>query len=393
MSLLQFLLIQINLVIFYFIYLILVSGRSHRSLNRWYLLIMPFIAFVLPFISFGSSSPELNWVQQLPVVEILADSAIGNPITEFQWDGVLYLIGISFFVVLTSIQLVRAFHRPIATFYRHYNGKKVYLLREHKASYSFFNRIYLNPKQLENEQTILLHEYAHCREYHSLDLILSAMWRALLWFNPIVHFWDKRIRENHEYIADQFVLDTEASPAEYSRLLLESTFDIRTLSFVSAFSSKSLLLKRIEKLNHKNQYRMKHLFVIPVVAGITFLTTSMNSPVEPVEQNTEKSIALAEIENPAEFPGGKEGLMKFIMEEIKYPKKLEEMNIEGSVFIEFEISKTGKVENAKVASGSSYDAMDAEALRVVQIMPNWKPATKDGKPVRSSMKLPFKFKL
>ena len=393
MNLLQFFLIQLNLCLFFGIYFLLISGKKHRSINRWYLLLMPFIAIGLPFISLSGIETELNWIQELPMISVLQANTLVNPVTTIHWEGILYISGIALFVGFTVYQLIKVLHRPIATYYKTFNGSRVYLLKENKASYSFFNRIYLNPQQLANEEIVLLHEHAHCKDLHSIDLLILAILKALLWFNPIIHLWDKRVRENHEYIADQYVLSHQQSASEYGRVLLEATFNTYTPVFVSAFSMKSLLHKRIDNLKHKNQYHMKHLIIVPVVAGLAFLSTSMNTPVEGAQTVVKSTSISTDQEKPAEFPGGQEALFAFIHKEIKYPKDLANKGIEGVVYISFEISKNGKIENAEVIRGSSHDALDAEALRVVRAMPNWNPATKGGKAVRSSMKLPFKFAL
>ena len=390
MSVFQFLLIQVNLALFLGIYTVLSSGTRHRGLNRAYLILMPFIAIALPLISFETSSSTANWAHQLPIVDVLQTPISSASITSINWVKVIYFSGVFLFLAITIVQLFRVLYRPISVYRTTFKGSKVFELKENKASYSFFNRIYLNPNQLENEETILLHEHAHCKGWHSVDLLIIATLKAVFWFNPMIHFWERRIRENHEYLADQYVLKHQPSAAEYGQVLLEATFQLKSPKFVNAFNTKSLLLKRIENLKHKNQHHMKHLIVIPVAAGIAFLAASMNTPFEKQEVAIETS---HEEGTPAQFPGGKKELFNFIMKEVNYPKDLEKASIEGKVFVAFEISETGKVENASIAKSSTHEAMDQEALRIVNKMPKWEPAMKEGKSIRSKMTLPFNFAL
>ena len=389
MSVFQFLLIQVNLALFLGIYHLLSSGTRHRTVNRAYLLLMPFVAIGLPLISFETSSTTAIWMHQLPMIDVL-QTPLSNPSsTPINWIQIFYFAGVFVFLGITIVQLFRVLYRPISVYRGNFKGSRVFELKENKASYSFFNRIYLNPNQLENEETILLHEHAHCKGWHSLDLLLIAVLKAVFWFNPIIHFWERRIRENNEYIADQYVLNHQPA-AEYGQVLLEATFQLKSPKFVNAFNTKSLLLKRIENLKHKNQHHMKHLIVIPVAAGIAFLAASMNTPFEKQEVVVETS---HEEITPAQFPGGKKELFNFIMEEVKYPEDLKNASIEGQVFVVFEISETGKIENANIAKSSTHEAMDDEALRIVNKMPNWEPAKKEGKSIRSKMTLPFNFAL
>lgn len=98
------------------------------------------------------------------------------------------------------------------------------------------------------------------------------------------------------------------------------------------------------------------------------------------------------VEEDAEFPGGNEAMAKFLQKNLVYPKKAERMEIQGRVIVYFEIDKEGKVTNVKLHKGFN-DECDLEALRVVKMMPNWKPAKQNGRHVRVRRTIPVKFKL
>ena len=74
-------------------------------------------------------------------------------------------------------------------------------------------------------------------------------------------------------------------------------------------------------------------------------------------------------------------------------KALAKENVQGKVFVEFTVTKDGKVTNPNVLKSSGHDEFDQEAIRVVNKMPNWKPGEKNGNAVDSKMTLPFMFKL
>lgn len=92
----------------------------------------------------------------------------------------------------------------------------------------------------------------------------------------------------------------------------------------------------------------------------------------------------------AEFPGGEEAMVKFIRQNIRYPFDALKSNIQGRALIYFEITEKGKVSNVWLKQGF-FTSCDREALRVIKLMPDWKPATKNGKPVRVSKTIPVKF--
>ena len=99
------------------------------------------------------------------------------------------------------------------------------------------------------------------------------------------------------------------------------------------------------------------------------------------------------VEEMPEYPGGMSAMIAFIRENLKYPKDAKEAKKEGRVLCSFIIDKTGEVTEVKVAKSSGTQSLDDEAVRVVSLMPNWKPGTEDGKPVRVSYTIPLVFKL
>jgi TonB family protein len=97
------------------------------------------------------------------------------------------------------------------------------------------------------------------------------------------------------------------------------------------------------------------------------------------------------VEEQAEFPGGISAMMKFVQANLTYPEKARNLGLGGKVFVKFIVSETGAIEHAEIIKGSGYDAIDAEALRVVGIMPQWKAARMSGRNVKCYFNLPLSF--
>lgn len=93
-----------------------------------------------------------------------------------------------------------------------------------------------------------------------------------------------------------------------------------------------------------------------------------------------------------EFPGGMEAMMHFLSDNIRYPEKAKDDNIEGRVFIQFVVEKDGSIGEVKLLRGIG-GGCDEEAIRVVKAMPKWTPGQQDGKAVRVYYTLPIFFKL
>jgi protein TonB len=86
------------------------------------------------------------------------------------------------------------------------------------------------------------------------------------------------------------------------------------------------------------------------------------------------------VEEMPEFPGGLTGLYEYIAENTKYPERAHENNIQGKVFVRFCITSKGNIEQVTIYKGVDPE-LDAEALRVVKTLPDFKPGKQAGIPV------------
>ncbi len=101
---------------------------------------------------------------------------------------------------------------------------------------------------------------------------------------------------------------------------------------------------------------------------------------------------LQKLEVLPQYPGGEVAMYDFFAKHINYPKLEKEMGIIGKVIVRFAIDTVGKVTNFKVLSNTP-KAFNDEVIRVMKLMPNWKPGMQDGKPVTVYFTLPVKFQL
>jgi len=108
-----------------------------------------------------------------------------------------------------------------------------------------------------------------------------------------------------------------------------------------------------------------------------------------VSQSTEDSV-YSMVEKMPEFPGGEKAVINFLSQTIQYPEKAQKKKEQGKVTVQFIISKTGKVENAKVLKGVS-PSLDNEALRVISLLPDWIPGEQNGEKVAVYRIIPIVF--
>lgn len=117
-----------------------------------------------------------------------------------------------------------------------------------------------------------------------------------------------------------------------------------------------------------------------------------DEPVQEVAAESDEDKIFYAVEQQAEFPGGLQAMMKFLQKNIKYPASAKRMGIEGRVFVKFIVDKEGGISNMEVIKGINAD-LDKEAMRVIKLMPPWKPGKQNGRAVKSQFVLPVYFKL
>lgn len=125
------------------------------------------------------------------------------------------------------------------------------------------------------------------------------------------------------------------------------------------------------------------IFAFSTVQGQ--VADSINSDREIVEFIT--------VETKAVFPGGEAAMINYISQNLNYPSLAVENNISGKIILEFIINKDGSVSDVRSIGKTLGYGLEEEAIRVVQNMPDWKPATMKGEPVRMRFRLPINFSL
>ena len=111
-----------------------------------------------------------------------------------------------------------------------------------------------------------------------------------------------------------------------------------------------------------------------------------------VEPEPEEEEIFMVVEDQPEFPGGTAALLEYLRKNIKYPAICRENNIQGRVLVTFIVNKDGAIVEPEVVK-SVNPSLDKEALRVISQMPNWKPGSQRGKPVRVKYTVPVNFRL
>lgn len=256
---------------------------SFHTLNRFYLLASLVLSLTIPLISYERT--EIVVLEPQPIEEVLmpteeiqentyAQAPVTQPTTNIEVSpkkdidwlmllNAIYLVGVwSMFMVFCKniLLIVYRIKNTASTSLNHRENLKI-LLTKSQSNSSFFNYIFLNPENLNphEQELIIAHESFHAQRLHTLDLLFSSILKAIFWFNPIVYFYQKSLKQIHEYEVDALMSATYDG-REYAHLLLKLGVAPNAM-IINQFSTKPLS-ERIQFLFKKPTHQMKKLFYL-----------------------------------------------------------------------------------------------------------------------------------
>jgi TonB family protein len=409
--------------LFYGLYCLTLRRDRWLKLSQWYLLTTLWFSVIFPWFTLPSSLataaqtvlPTEGYMATLDEITISAYASMRTiDLADIHLIGVALCLGYLLFQIgAQAVTILRLWRKH--TVYRATDGYNIprnaslVLLDDDTAPYSFFNQIVVGTRGLSDDELrcILAHESLHVSRYHTADIICARLLCCGAWFNPFAWLMLRELRAVQEFQADAASIGS-CGREGYLHLLYRQATGTGYGHITNNFLSINIK-KRIVMMN-KTKSRFgawKALAALPVAAvllmagcqpangeaveqeEIPFEATNVDESA-PLDANTDEVFKVVEVD--PEFPGGEEALYKYLAENIKYPVMAKNNKVEGRVYITFVIEKDGTVSDAKVLR-SVNEELDAEALRVINAMPKWKPGTQRGVPVRVQYNIPITFKL
>lgn len=274
------------LLLFYLGYKALLGRDTFFSFNRKVLIGGMLVCLLLPLIEVRTSDLsvcqepfvklDLLLAEETTIPYLYADSTPVAPELIHQdteknnsvlWLGRIYSFGLLIGLVLfisSFVSLVILLRK----------GKKIkkenYTLILTEESVSPFNwgrYIILSEADYRQEATeILLHEQAHLKKRHSLDIVFVELILLLHWFNPVVWLLRRELRIIHEYEADSEVLNNGIDATKYQLLLVKKAVSSRSYTFANSFNQSKLKNRITMMLKKKSnrQARWKLLLLVPM---------------------------------------------------------------------------------------------------------------------------------
>lgn len=306
------------MILLYGLYWMLLRKEKIFTFNRYFLIISVIFSFAVPFISIPVHI--INESQPKEIISILysvpeKSQSAGGVKTVIEEPGSEPLInqstapaevsegrakntGIILLVIYLSgftLMLFR-FCRNIFTVRRLYLNAElienefhnIALIQQKINPFSFLRTIYLNRDDYFGDliaPNVISHELQHVRQFHSRDIIFFELIHIVFWFNPVLFLFKRAARINHEYLADEAVINTMPDIQTYAIDLINFVSRRVGVPFTSGFSP-SMIRLRLLMLNTSTSRRVKNYrILLSLAASLSLLTVLSFSPEYSDHQN------------------------------------------------------------------------------------------------------------
>lgn len=436
-------LIEMNVLLAVFAVIYLLAFRKDKlfHFNRAYLLAALALSAIVPHLTFqvGSGSPMQSFVVSLPAITVGGEAANASghaaPAAGISIVDILLWVWIAGMASMTIRFAWRWLKLALYIRKNYSHTQSGIRWVTHDGPICIAGPYLLAPKAWhdQTEHPVIQHELVHLRQGHTLDVILGEVLTIVCWFNPLAYQLKKALREVHEYLADDAVMQQhDIDRGAYCQWIIQLATRPNTLTLAHTFSP-SPIKNRLAMLHEQTHWKaalLKRALLLPLVAiTLTFAACKKDSST-PVYSEQEAPIdstkfeALKEEFRPIakqlidmrrsekiglpyrlfdegevlevaevmpEYPGGTEALYQDLKQNLKYPEGIENEEM-VTAMVRFVVDKDGTPTNFEVLNaGKIPPAFVKEAIRGATAMGKWKPGRQNGEPVAVRYFLPIRF--
>lgn len=257
---------------FWLIWRLFLHNERFFRFNRFFLFLGLLTSLILPFCKYTYVQKLiLPLSNSLPTSEAATTAVAGNSINLGLIALAIYVLGVIGFSAYFVFGILKINKMAKNAVIQEDKNLKILNSSEIESSFSFMNYIFMNnyPGISEMEKKIvLLHEQIHAGQKHWIDTLMAQFLLIMQWFNPFMYLYLRAIKQNHEFLADEAVLNEGNSPAVYQAVLINSTLKAPVFSFANSFAYPDKK-KRIQMMKKKTCNQMKKaatLLLVPALA-------------------------------------------------------------------------------------------------------------------------------
>lgn len=390
------------LLVFYAVYKLLLENERMFRFNRVYLLASIIFSLIIPLQLF-SIKPFFSGAINVVQLDGIIIKTNRDVLDKMDYNQILMYVAGIVYSVIVLILIVR-FFKNLYSFYKNIknnqiqiiNNQKIVLVKESILPHSFWNAIFINVKEFENGKIpseLIVHEQAHIRQKHSLDILFIEILQIIFWFNPLIILYKKAIKLNHEFLADQAVNEQFESVSAYQSLLLDIAYNKTNIALASninyLITKKRFLMMTKEESPLKIILKAFTVGIVSVLMLFIFSTNAVAQEVSKIENQSKDFLMTADVDVQPQFPGGILEFYKLVGQNYRVPKELSKNKTNGKVYLQFMIEKDGSLSEITILRDKLGYGAGEEAVRVLKLSPKWIPASDKGNPVRVMYSLPI----
>jgi bla regulator protein BlaR1 len=266
------------LLVFY--HFILEKEKMH-TFNRFYLLIGVIVSLIIPFATLTVEVPAIS-TSGITTFEPTFTTEETLPIlVEEKIDYIKYIFGVYAIIsILLFFRFGRNLFKIIQKIRLHTQIKlekaSLVLVDDPILPHTFWNFIFINKTDYKNgkiEEELFTHELTHVTQKHTIDVLLIEFLQAIFWINPLFIFLKKAMQLNHEFLADENVINQHKNTFHYQHILVNKAA-WNNEYYLASNLNYSLTKKRLKMMTTQSSQTkiwLKKLAVIPLLAGFVFL--------------------------------------------------------------------------------------------------------------------------
>ncbi|NQY30424.1 MAG: M56 family metallopeptidase [Flavobacteriaceae bacterium] len=267
------------LLVFYLFYILFLEKENMHVYKRVYLLSILALSFVIPFITFTNYVEVVEQIQPMIDSSVVTEFSIIEEAEQQNYFSILLWSIYSLGVLLFGLKFIRSSFEIIKRIKnnpKEKNGETTsVLLNEDIVPHTFFNFIFFNKQQFISHQIpkeVILHEETHARQKHSIDVLVLEFLQVVFWFNPVLFLLNKAVKLNHEFLADQAVLNNGANTKTYQQTLLAYSSNASQLPLAHAINYSSIKKRFTVMKTHtsKKKIWIRSFILLPVLALLLF---------------------------------------------------------------------------------------------------------------------------
>lgn len=274
-----------SLSLFYTVFWIFLRRETLFLTNRFFLLLSLSLSIILPLIPiYYNAGVSADLSIRDTADSLLLSGSMNSDRSQILQSisriaGLVYLSGVLVFLLRILLQFISLAGLVIRNGITVSGNTRIVYNMRYTMPFSFMNLVFINPEYIKESEfsDIIAHENVHIREYHWFDLLFVELITILLWFNPFIWFYERSIKQNHEYLADEGVIAQGFNVGRYHSVLINQLMGMEVIGITNNLNY-SLNAKRLKMMKRKKSSKKRALRILWALPVLFILVAAFSVP-------------------------------------------------------------------------------------------------------------------